>query len=151
MARMHSGRKGKSGSKKPGKRTKLTWLRYSPSEIELLIVKLAKSGKNQAQIGLILRDVYGVPDVKPIINKRIGQVLDEHKLKTELPLDLINLIKREMIIVKHLEQNKKDQPSRRGLLLTKSKINRLAKYYKKNKQLPQDWKYDREKAKLLIS
>ena len=52
MARMHSRKKGQSGSKKPLKKEKPTWIRYKPAEIELLIVKLAKEGKTSSEIGI---------------------------------------------------------------------------------------------------
>jgi len=77
--------------------------------------------------------------------------LDENKLTPKLPEDLLSLIKRELNILKHLETNKKDQPAKRGLILTESKINRLVKYYKRNKILDKSWVYNRDKAKLLVS
>ena len=80
MARMHSRKKGKSGSKKPVKRTKKVWLRYSDKEVEQLIIKLSKQGNTQSKIGIILRDTYGVPDVRRVLNKRIGDIMEENKL-----------------------------------------------------------------------
>ena len=71
MARMHSRKKGKSGSKKPLKKVKKVWLRYSDKEVEQLIIKLAKQGNTQSKIGIMLRDTYGVPDVKIILNKKL--------------------------------------------------------------------------------
>jgi len=50
----------------------------------------------------------------------------------------------------HLERNKKDYQSYRGLELAESKIRKLAKYYKKKGLIPGNWKYDAEQAKLLI-
>ena len=73
---MYSGKKGKSGSKKPIKKTKKVWLRYSNEEVEQLIVKLSKQGYTQSKIGTILRDTYGVPDVRTILNKKIGKILN---------------------------------------------------------------------------
>ena len=151
MARLYSGKKGKSGSKKPIKKTKKVWLRYSEEEIEHLIIKLAKQGCTQSAIGIILRDTYGVPDVRTILNKKISKVLRENKLESKLPEDIIALVKKEINIMKHLEANKKDMPAKRGLQLTESKINRLVKYYKKKGVLDKNWVYDREKAKLLVS
>ena len=151
MARMYSGKKGKSGSKKPVKKAKKVWLRYSDQEVEQLIVKLSKQGYTQSKIGTILRDTYGVPDVRIILNKKIGKILIDNKLTPKLPEDLLSLIKRELNILKHLEANKKDQPAKRGLLLTESKINRLVNYYKKKGILDKAWVHDREKAKLLVS
>ncbi|MBS3149288.1 30S ribosomal protein S15 [Candidatus Woesearchaeota archaeon] len=151
MARMHSRKKGKSGSIKPIKKTKPTWVRYSETEVESLVVKLAKAGNNSAKIGLILRDSYGVPDVKIITKNKIGDILKNQKLSPAYPDDFTSLIKKEINIQKHLEKFKKDQVAKRGLKLTSSKINRLAKYYKRKGILPEDWRYDREKAKLIVS
>ena len=148
---MYSRKKGKSGSKKPVKRTKKVWLRYSDKEVEQLIIKLSKQGNTQSKIGIILRDTYGVPDVRRVLNKRIGDIMEENKLKPQLPEDLIALIKKELNILKHMESNKKDMPAKRGLQLTESKIKRLVKYYKKEGILDKGWVYNRDKAKLLVS
>jgi len=148
---MYSGKRGKSGSKKPVKKTKKVWLRYSDKEVEQLIIKLAKQGNTPSKIGIILRDTYGVPDVRQVLEKKIGKILEEHKLKSQLPEDLTALIKKELNVLKHLETNKKDMPAKRGLNLTESKINRLVKYYIRKGILDKNWVYDREKAKLLVS
>ena len=148
---MYSRKKGKSGSKKPVKRTKKVWLRYSDKEVEQLIIKLSKQGNTQSKIGIILRDTYGVPDVRRVLNKRIGDIIEENKLKPQLPEDLIALVRKELNILKHMESNKKDMPAKRGLQLTESKIKRLVKYYKKEGILDKGWVYNRDKAKLLVS
>lgn len=150
MARQYSRKKGKSGSKRPAKRVKPSWVTHEPAVIEQLIVKFAKAGKMSAQIGLILRDTYGIPDVKAITRKTITQILSDHKLQKKLPEDLRALIKRDVQIMKHMEYHKHDMTSKRGLQLTESKIGRLVDYYKRMGQLPQDWTYDRSKAKTLI-
>ena len=147
---MHSRKRGKSGSTKPLQKKKPTWLRYSAKEIESLVVKLAKTGKTTSEIGSELRDSYGVPDVKTLTKKKINAILKENKLESKLPEDLRNLIRRQIVIFKHMEKNKQDQTAKRGLQLTEAKINRLVKYYKKTGVLDQSWKYTREKAELLI-
>jgi len=149
MARMYSRRKGKAGSKKPFK-AKAHWVKYKTKEVELLIAKFAKAGKPSSQIGLILRDTYGIPDVRKILGKKITKVLEEKNLKPKLPDDLTALIKRGIALRKHIERNHKDEPARRGLILTESKIDRLIKYYKKNKVLPKEWKFDRTKAEMFV-
>jgi len=151
MARRYSGKHGKSGSKKPIKKHKLTWIRYQNKEIEQLIVKLAKQGKSQSEIGMILRDTYGVPNVRDLLKKKLNHVLEENKLLKKMPDDLTDLIKREIKIVKHLDKNKKDMIAKRGLLLTESKIHRLSKYYKKVGKLPPKWTYSRKEAEILVS
>lgn len=148
MARMHSRKKGKSGSNKPVQKAKPTWIRYKPKEIELLIVKFAKEGKTSSEIGIILRDVYGVPDVKLLIGKTVSKVLGEKNLLKELPEDLVALMKRSVFIRKHIENNKQDMTAKRGLQLTDSKIKRLIKYYKKAGKIPADWKFDPSKLKM---
>ena len=146
MARMHSRAKGISGSKKPLKKTLTTWVRYKPKEVELLIGKMAKDGKTSSEIGLVLRDTYGIPDVKTLTGKNITKILAEKKLTAEVPEDLRALIKKAAMIRKHMEDNKQDKPALRGLQLTESKINRLVKYYKGTGRLPIKWKYDPRKA-----
>ncbi|MBT7237573.1 30S ribosomal protein S15, partial [Candidatus Woesearchaeota archaeon] len=42
MARMHSRKKGKSGSTRPEVRKKQTWIKYNSKEIEALVEKLGK-------------------------------------------------------------------------------------------------------------
>src|SRR3989344_347973 len=67
MAKMHSRARGKSGSKKPVSSQSKSWVSYSASEVEQLVVKLSKSGKSTAQVGLVLRDSYGIPDRRGLL------------------------------------------------------------------------------------
>jgi len=149
MARMYSRRRGKSGSKKPMVK-KADWVKYKPQEIEEIIIKLAKQGYSSARIGLVLRDQYGIPNTRMFAKERISVIMKKHNIHPELPEDMYNLIKRAVYLIAHLEKNKKDYISKRGLELTESKIRRLAKYYKKRDLLPKDWKWDPEKAKLMV-
>lgn len=150
MARKYSGAKGKAGSKKPIKKVVPSWNRYGAKEVEMLILKLHKEGQSPSQIGLHLRDVYGIPDVKILCNKSITTILSEKKVLGPLPEDLQSLIKKLIMIKKHLEENKLDEVAKRGLKITESKVQRLAKYYKRTEKLPQDWNYDVSKAKLYV-
>lgn len=145
MARMHSRKKGISKSTKPVKKITPSWVKYKPKEIEMLISKLAKEGKKPSQIGLYLRDVYGIPDVKTVTEKNITQIMKEKDLSLELPEDLLSLIRKAALLKKHLEDNHKDFEAKRGLTLTESKIRRLAKYYKASKKIDSTWKYDPSK------
>ncbi|MEM4397197.1 MAG: 30S ribosomal protein S15 [Candidatus Woesearchaeota archaeon] len=150
MARMHSRAKGKAGSKKPSKKSNYTWMNYKPKEIEMLIIKLAKEGNSTSKIGLILRDSYGIPDVKAILKKNISDILEKKELLPKVPENLSSLLHRVIALQKHLENNKKDTTAKRGLMLTESKIRRLVKYYKKTGKLPETWNYDPARVKLLI-
>ncbi len=149
MARMHSRKHGKSGSKKPDEIKKPIWLQYDKLEAEKIVVKLAKEGYGPEMIGLILRDQYGIPDIR-IYDERITSILKKNNLLPEIPSDLFSLLKRAVNLRKHLEKNKKDSTSKRGLELIESKIRRLVKYYRRVGKLPENWKYNPEKAKLLV-
>jgi small subunit ribosomal protein S15 len=149
MARMHSRDKGKSGSTKPIKRIP-SWMRYKGKEVEKLIIRMAKSGDTASEMGMTLRDTYGIHDVKAVTGKRIAKILKENDLLKELPEDLMALIENFVFVKKHLEKNKQDKTAKRGLQLTDSKIRRLAKYYKKSGRLPSDWKFEAGKVKMYI-
>lgn len=148
MARMYSRKKGKSRGRKPAQ-LKASWVKYKDKEIEELVIKFAKKGHQSAQIGLLLRDQYGIPTTK--INKvKVSQILAKHSLQPEMPDDLFNLLKKAVNLHAHLEKQKKDYTSKRGLELTESKIRRLAKFYIRNHTLESGWKYDIDKARLLV-
>jgi small subunit ribosomal protein S15 len=149
MARMHTRRKGKSGSKHPSRIGKPDFVTYEEAEIEELIVKLLKEEKSPSMIGLILRDQYGIPSVRDVTGKKIGYYIAKNNMSTKLPEDLTNLIITALSLRKHLSTNKKDLHNTRSLHLAESKILRLSKYYRKSGKLPENWRYDPESAKLL--
>lgn len=150
MARMHSGKRGKSGSTRPYRTTPPEWVELSKEEIIDTVVKLGKKGLPPSRIGVVLRDQYGVPSVKLMTGKRISQILEENGIKSELPEDMMNLIKKAVELDKHLSENPKDMTAKRGMQLTEAKIIRLARYYSRTGRIPTDWKYDLKKAKLLV-
>ena len=153
MARLHSRKKGRSGSTRPPRLEKPVWIERSAEEVENLVVKLAKKGYSKSIIGNILRDSYGIPLVKVVTGKKISQILEENEIEKEftLPEDLANLVKKALNIRKHLESNHKDLEVKKGLQRTESKIYRLIRYYKKNKVLPMDFKYDIKKMQTLVA
>lgn len=150
MARMYSRKKGKSGSTRPSEKKVPSWVKYGAKEIELLVIKYAKEGKSPSEIGIFLRDEYGIPDVKLITKKSITKILDEKKLAKKLPEDLLALLKKILAIQEHLEANHKDEPAKRGLTLTQSKVLRLVKYYKRTGRVSKEWNYDPKQIKMLI-
>ncbi len=150
MARMHSHARGVSRSTKPSAPVKPTWLSQSPKETELLVVKYAKDGNSASQIGLHLRDEFGIPSVKLVTGKSISDILKEKSLQQEIPEDVMALVTQVVKIKKHMDENKKDMTAIRGLRLTESKINRLVKYYKTSGRMSADWSYDPDKIKLYV-
>jgi len=148
---MHSRKKGKSGSTRPARLEKPVWVELSADEVESEVIKLARKGHSQSMIGVKLRDSYGVPLVKVVTGKSIRQILEENDIIPPLPEDLSNLVKKALKLRKHLETNHKDLESTKGLQRIESKIYRLIKYYKKKKVLAQDFKYDVEKVRTIVS
>ncbi|RLI96088.1 MAG: 30S ribosomal protein S15, partial [Candidatus Aenigmatarchaeota archaeon] len=90
------------------------------------------------------------PSVRDCTKNRIARVMKEHDVYPKMPEDMFNLMRRAVRLRAHLDKNGRDYTSQRGLELTESKIRRLSRYYKERKILPHDWKYDPEKARLLV-
>ncbi len=150
MARMYGKSKGKSGSSKPFVKENPKWVSYKPTEIEALVAKYAKEKLTAAQIGIKLRDMYGIPSVKAATQKTITQILDEKKLSKNLPQDLLDAIQKWIDVSKHYESNKQDKTALRGIQLAQSQIMRFAKYYKKTGRIQKDWKFIPARAGMYI-
>lgn len=146
---MHSKKKGKSTRGVPKRNVAAEWA-LPKKEAEDIIIKLAKQGKNATQIGLVLRDQYGTPDVKTILGMRLRAFLQKEKAAHQLPDDLLKLIEKAVKLRKHLDANKGDVHNRIRLVRTESKIRRLVKYYTREGKLPANWRYVPEEAALLV-
>lgn len=151
MARIYSHKKGRSGSKKPFRMSPPGWVKFSSKQVEELVVKLRGQGMSAAQIGITLRDQYGIPSVKLMTQKSITKILEENGLEPKIPEDLFALMKQAVKVRKHMDVAKKDLHSLRGLRSIEMKIWRLIKYYRRSGRLPKDWKYTPETAKLIVS
>ena len=141
MGRLHSHNYGKSHSTRPLDAKTPSWIKQDAKEIEELIIKYGKDDLSASQIGVKLRDQHSIPLVKPIIKKTISEVLEENDLKTDLPEDLDNIVKKAIGLQKHLKANKSDNRNVRSLELIEAKVHRLSVYYKKVGRIPQNWKY----------
>lgn len=151
MARMYARRRGTSGSVRPYRKEAPEWSNTDTTEIEKIIVDLRKDGMSSSQIGLALRDRYGVPDVKLATGKRVTEILREKGLESEIPEDLRNLMQKALGMRKHLAENKKDIHNTRQLQITESKVRRLVRYYVGSGRLPEGWTYKPETAEILLS
>ena len=139
MARMHTRKKGKSGSKRVYSEESKSWVQINSEEVEGLIVQLRKEGASSSYIGVRLRDQYGIPGTKTILNKKIGTVLKEKKLSPDVPEDLMNLINRYKNVTRHMQLNRNDMSNKRGQQLIMAKILRMTKYYKSKGYLSTEW------------
>jgi small subunit ribosomal protein S15 len=141
MARLYAKRKGKSGSRRPQVKESPAWVQLKKDEIESLIVKLSGTGLASAQIGLKLRDSYGVPDVRLATGKTVVKIMKEKGVKIDIPEDVTSLMKKAVHLQTHLKANPADLSNKRSLGLVESRIRRLSRYYKREGVIPQDWDY----------
>ena len=153
MARMHTRRRGSSGSDKPVADDPPEWSDVEPDAIEERVLELADQGFDPSQIGMKLRDegVKGVPvpDVKLATGKKLTEILEENDAEPELPEDLRNLMERAIRLREHMQENPQDHSNKRALQNTEAKIRRLANYYRGDK-LDDDFKYTYENAVELL-
>ena len=133
--------KGKSHSTRPVTRRSPSWCRYTSEEVEALVVKLAREGNPPSKIGVILRDQYGIPLVKPIVGKSLTEILRDNDMASSIPEDLEMLIRKASRLRAHLERNRGDKHNKRALQIVEARIHRLSRYYKRKGVLPEDWKY----------
>lgn len=144
MSRMHSRRRGSSGSSRPVN-PDTSWVIYDSEEVENLVEKLQGEGKESSDIGRILRDQYGVPDVQEVTGESLAEMIG----RGEFPEDLRNLMRKAVRIQEHLDENPEDRSAKRNLSLVESKIRRLVDYYEGD-EIPEDWTYNIEKARLVV-
>ena len=144
MAKLHTKKKGKSGSRrfKGGS----TPSEISKDEVEKIVLDLYRSGTAPSVIGHILRDQHAIGSVKGVTGKSVLQILEGVSGKAEFPENLANLMKKAVRVRSHLEKNKSDLHTRVKLQSIESKIRRLGKYYSGKGVLPTKWKYDPVKA-----
>lgn len=151
MGRMHSHGKGISASALPYKRAPPSWLKVSSQEVCDHIVKLAKKGMYPSQIGVLLRDASGIPQVNAVTGAKILRILKKNGIAPEIPEDLYHLMRKAVSVRKHLEKFRKDKDAKFRLILIESRIHRLARYYKRTRKIPANWRYSYAMATNIVS
>lgn len=112
---------------KETKINKPAWLKLSEEEMEKIILDLS-SKYSPAQIGLILRDQYGVPTTK-VYGKKLCEYLE--KAGKNVKPELENAKKKFDTIKEHLESNKQDKRSKHKFQKAQSHLNAMNTYYGK--------------------
>ena len=141
--------RGTSHATRPVGKRPPAWAKYTPEEVESLVVKLARDGNGPSRIGVVLRDQHGIPLSKPIAGKSVSQIMQQAGLAPSVPEDLEVLLRKASRLVVHLERNKKDKYNVRALQNVEAKIHKLSRYYKREGVLPADWKYEAKTASLV--
>ena len=88
------------------------WVKMKPSEVEKIVVDLAKKGETPEKIGLILRDTHGIPKAK-LVGKKIGTILREANLPVASNKEVVS--KKIKNVEQHLSKNKHDYTAQRSL------------------------------------
>jgi small subunit ribosomal protein S13e len=140
-----------SASALPYRRSAPSWAKATPTEVTDQIKKLARKGLTPSQIGVLLRDQHGVPQVASITGSKVLRILKANGLSPDVPEDLYHMIKKAVSMRKHLERNRKDRDGKFRLILIESRIHRLARYYKASKRLPPTFKYESATASALVA
>ncbi len=143
MARMHKRKRGKSGSKNVYLANGHAWVEQSPNEITEIILNSQKEHLTSSQIGIRLRDQYGIPGTKHVLNAKIGKILRENNSSPAIPEDLNSLIQKYKRVSKHIIANKRDMSNTRGKNLIMAKMLRLVKYYKREGYLANEWELNK--------
>ena len=77
MGRMHTPGKGIARSAKPYRRTPPSWCKFEAAAVRADICKHAKKGMTPSQIGVVLRDSMGIPQVVSITGSKILRILKQ--------------------------------------------------------------------------
>ena len=75
MGRMHSKGKGMSASAIPYRRGKASWCKSESQDVWDKICKLSKKGLTPSQIGVLLRDSDGIPQVRSVTGTKVLRIL----------------------------------------------------------------------------
>ncbi|MBN1323713.1 MAG: 30S ribosomal protein S15 [Methanotrichaceae archaeon] len=151
MARMHSRKKGASRSRPPSRDSPPEWCDMTPEEVEKIVLRMFDGGMSTSKIGLTLRDQYGVPSSKLLLGRNMTRFLKERTTVPEIPEDLANLMRKALVIRRHLRSNQNDVHNKRSLQLCEGKIRRLVRYYIKSGKLAKGWEYKPETAEMLVT
>lgn len=117
------------------------WIQLDEEEIIEKIIELRKAGVPPSQIGMRLRDKWGIPSTRDVLDKKITEILRQNDLEPEIPEDLRSLLDKGRKVRRHLWDHPSDKQNRRNFQLLQSKIKRLVKYYKDSGKLEEDWDY----------
>lgn len=114
-------------AKKPEKEKK-TPERAKVEDVTQIVVDLGRKGNTPSQIGIILKEKYGVPKAK-LLGKKVTKILRENNIEYK---DDLNFIEDKLKKIEtHIGQNKQDKKSKREIVKYVSLKKRLIVYNQK--------------------
>jgi small subunit ribosomal protein S15 len=103
-------------------------IKKEKSDIEKIIIELAKQGLTSEKIGLILKQKHNIINVKKETGKKISQILKENDLYVDA--DIKNIKEKISNLEKHISKNKHDYATKRVFPIKSSSLRRFKKYRK---------------------
>jgi small subunit ribosomal protein S15 len=104
---------------------KPVWVKMKEPELKKTILELSEK-YSPSQIGIVLRDQYGIPTTK-IFGKKLKKYLQE--LGIERNEDLENAEKKVTKMKEHLKKNITDRKAKHKLQKAQSRLNITKKYF----------------------
>lgn len=104
---------------------KPTWVKMKEPELKKVILELSEKHA-PSQIGIILRDQYGIPTTK-VFGKKLKAYMQE--LGIERNEDLENAEKKVDGLKEHLKNNITDRSAKHKLQHAQSRLNIVKKYF----------------------
>ena len=104
---------------------KPTWVKMTEPELKKVILELSEK-HSPSQIGIILRDQYGIPTTK-VFGKKLKAYMKE--LGIERNEDLENAEKKVDNLKEHLKNNITDRKAKHKLQHAQSRLNITKKYF----------------------
>lgn len=104
---------------------KPTWVKMKEPELKKVIAELAEKN-SPSQIGIILRDQYGIPTTK-IFGKKLQSYLKELGIDRKETLE--NAEKKVEAMKEHLKKNITDRKAKHKLQKAQSQLSVVRKYY----------------------
>lgn len=107
------------------KLSKPAWVKMKEPELKKLILELSEKYA-PSQIGIILRDQYGIPTTK-VFGKKLKAYMKE--LGIERNEDLENAEKKVTKMKEHMKNNITDRKAKHKLQRAQSRLNITRKYF----------------------
>ena len=104
---------------------KPSWIKMDEKELVAIIKELSTKYPS-SQIGMILRDQYGIPTTR-VFGKKLKSYLEELGIETKE--DLVNAVNKVDSLKEHMKNNVTDKRSKHKLQKAQAHLNKVKRYY----------------------
>ncbi len=89
MARMHARKRGQASSTRPYRNQPPEWMPYDKDFVVKKVEELRRQGQSSAMIGVILRDQYGISNVKEVFSTKMNKIVEDLNLQPKYPMTVL--------------------------------------------------------------